>query len=322
MKKILLIGVALSMILIISSSGLSNLNAEVSIIIPNDRDEQISMLEQYPYFLEDTILNGEYIVIVTEEGKAPADLEQEFYDYVLSFEEHDKIIEEARSDFLKKYRIDPIVSLPEPTEDVESYNKSANLTAECENSCSNHGFRSSSSPRVINGFILVWNVVPTTSYHRPSNPSALSQVCNIGWSRFNSAYQFSTLFSVIYGYWSPPSSLGDNVHQIFDHLKSNCAALQMADNYIVQGIVKRGNHNGIASNPGFFNIVAETCTGPLQHEHASISQHELTHNIGGIEDTTWPWQHNICIMNYFWMFWGITTWCNSCHNTVWNKIWR
>lgn len=170
MKKKVYIGIVfLSVVILISSSGLINIGAEESMIIPKNREEHLDILKDYPHFLEDTILNGEYMVIVNKDGKEPPDFEKNSFDYVITFDAHTQIIENARDDFIKKYNIDPIVPLPEPTKDKKTYMKWALKNIKSPNINQNVETKSL-IPHEINGWLELRMVVPTDSTHRPSNP--------------------------------------------------------------------------------------------------------------------------------------------------------
>jgi hypothetical protein len=321
MKKKVYIGIVfLSVVIQISSSGLINIGAGESMIIPKNREEHLDILEDYPHFLEDTILNGEYMVIVNKDGKEPPDFEKNSFDYVITFDAHTQIIENARDDFIKKYNIDPIVPLPEPTKDKKTYMKWALKNIKSPNINQNVETKSL-IPHEINGWLELRMVVPTDSTHRPSNPNDLAIMSLTGWDRFEGEFGVTCDCSVIYGYWNAQPTSQDNTSQILEDLESDCSGLKIADNYIIQGLIKYGDHNGRANTPGFYNVVAEDCTGPIEHEKSRISQHEITHNIGGMGDTWGWWEHDECIMNYWHLFWGTTKWCNSCHNLVMDNIW-
>ena len=54
--------------------------------------------------------------------------------------------------------------------------------------------------------------------------------------------------------------------------------------------------------------------------HDSIVQHEVSHNFNAEEGGWWPWEHPICIMNYFWAWWGVDVWCDECWNRVYVNV--
>ena len=63
------------------------------------------------------------------------------------------------------------------------------------------------------------------------------------------------------------------------------------------------DHNGIAYKNGFFSACSTEAAG-MDWPHDSIVQHEVSHNFNAEEGGWWPWEHPICIMNYFWAWWG------------------
>ncbi|KKH94693.1 hypothetical protein EO95_18590 [Methanosarcina sp. 1.H.T.1A.1] len=63
---------------------------------------------ELPNYLDGTILHSDLRVIASETGEPPEGaIEGEHYDVVISEQEMSKIIEEAREDYIEKYRVDP-----------------------------------------------------------------------------------------------------------------------------------------------------------------------------------------------------------------------
>ena len=72
-------------------------------------------IEDLPYFLDDTILDGNMRVIVTKDGLPPRGSTPDDYDKVISLKEKNCIIEDARERFIGTYGIDPYISKDEKT---------------------------------------------------------------------------------------------------------------------------------------------------------------------------------------------------------------
>ena len=70
-------------------------------------------IEDLPYFLDDTILDGNMRVIVTKDGLPPRGSTPDDYDKVISLKEKNCIIEDARERFIGTYGIDPYISKDE-----------------------------------------------------------------------------------------------------------------------------------------------------------------------------------------------------------------
>ena len=67
---------------------------------------------------------------------------------------------------------------------------------------------------------------------------------------------------------------------------------------MILGYVHYSYNNGIADPYGFYSIVAERARIMQYNDHLIVT-HELSHTIGGMGDTWWPWEHDECYMMYF-----------------------
>lgn len=91
MKKVLLVLAIVGIFLMPSS-------LEVKGVLPKEK-------KNLPYYLEGTIFDSNKTIVVTPDGQPPDD--EIKFDYVLSYEEADRIRLEARERYIEKYGIDP-----------------------------------------------------------------------------------------------------------------------------------------------------------------------------------------------------------------------
>lgn len=313
-----LILLTLSTLLPISTSQ----EQEKAIITAKPCSTQIQ--EEKPKLFEGTILDGSKKVAVTIDGSIRDGFNPNYFDYVLSFEEYEKIADDAYVRYFEKYGIDlrpkpkqqsPIVQLRE--------------LIRIKNSFSNDGFITSSTnggPHQINGHMIVEWFIASDDVHEPYNPDDLLYTCIQGWRRFE-IFDIMTLSAWYFGVWDA-SDVGTDYWDILTDFAQDWESWNWPtdDSHVNMGLVKKSNHNGAAYIGGFFGFVAERVQFiSINHAKDRIAQHELTHCIGGIPDDNgwWPWNHHWkrCIVNYFWLWIGTTSWCDTCSNTINNNIW-
>ncbi|VVB60246.1 Uncharacterised protein [uncultured archaeon] len=262
-----------------------------------------------PDYLENTILNGNYKVVITEDGKPPMDLLN--YDYCISYKDMEKICKVARQVYNWSYNLDPypleVASTNE--EYIPDYYEDA---IPCYDG----------SPHQISGKIRLKVFFAKDFYHKPNNIANLQSLINKGWQRFIRFAVVPVTVEYYTGIWDASNCPVYDTEQCLYDLDQDCHSYQTADNILVMGWIKLGDHNGRANLPGFFSVGAESVL-VLNHPKDSIVQHEISHNFNCPEGGWWPWEHNYqsCVMNYWYCFIHSTVWCNSCYNKIFNRIW-
>jgi len=77
--------------------------------------------------------------------------------------------------------------------------------------------------------------------------------------------------------------------------------------------------NGLAWRPGFYSVNTDT-EGGIDWPHDSIVQHEVSHSFSATEGGYWWYEHEDCIMNYYYAYWGTDIWCSSHWSQVDNQM--
>ena len=104
---------AIVIIGIVVFSGISSAAVNVKTGVKKIKVSMVSQSETQsektalPYYLNGTILDGSKRIIVTSTGKPLEGTPVDAYDIVISYEEEDTIIEDARTRYMEKYGIDP-----------------------------------------------------------------------------------------------------------------------------------------------------------------------------------------------------------------------
>lgn len=315
-------------------------------------EQHEALVDSHPYFLEDTILGDGTIVLVTEDGVDPADygILSDEYDICITFYEHDQIINDAEDVYEAQYGISPypsestgtttttkngiqsinINTINTQSQDdimhrIDTHSNDIDIINSYENICEAESRgRSGTGPHAIAGIMILRVFIARDSAHKPHDPSNLISATKAGWQRFGQ-FNIATLTFVTYGRWSA-ADVGTDASDILHDLEQDTARFRFGDWMINLGIVRTSNHNGKAWLEDFYAFIAEVC--PPSAPKSQLVQHELTHAIGGIEDDPWPdcytgWHNggwNSCLVNYFWLYWPVSFWCETCWNVLYDNI--
>jgi hypothetical protein len=292
-----------------------------------------------PYYLEGTILDSELRIIASKTGKPPKDSKEgKDYDLVISHKEMFDIIDEARSQYFKKYGVDPadpkidiVNGYALPKSEVKKLVESRKVTMEPAVSEEEmHSFSDDldnvplfstlsvgTNPYAINGIINEYIFVAKDTRHKPTQA--------ITTDTHDALYRFED-FGIgvnVYWYW--------NYWDASDVSPANSASMAIADLYedtawrrsyandMVIGWTHNMDKNGIAYGSWAFALCADTADG-ADWPHDSIVQHEVSHNFDAADQNSAL--HPACIMKYVSAYSGIDVWCTSCGITVNNGIYN
>ncbi len=285
-----------------------------------------------PNFLEGTILYGNTRVVATETGKPPEGLKAGVdYDKVISIKEAIAIEESARQGYINKYGVDPanpkievINGQPLPKEEVKKLVESKNIDLKNTNdTVPSVGILSGSTegPHAINGQIdVIINVAKDTA-HKPTEPITADTTAAL--SRFTTQFGVTMYQQVwFWNYWDASDvSPATNASLVLDDLRDDTGWLRTAENDIILGWAHDLDHNGIAYGDGFLALASDTRVGDVDWPHDSIVQHEVSHLFDAPDRGTWSWEHEECIMNYWYAYLGTDIWCPTDWSIVYTNIW-
>lgn len=308
----------------------------------------------FSYFLEGTILDGNTRVVVTEDGNPPRGLEPSLYDMVISFEERDYIIEQAKNEFIEMYgsypahlREVPSDAFPCPFEihlfDGTIISSEELLTNETlayylinglaeivpigpdfDHSCVVEQ-ETTSGPHAIDGEMFLSIFLPMDTDHKPDDCPAAVVSTRTGWNKFQRFENLDTHLIEYWGIWDA-SDVGYSSSALLSDLKQDCSSYRLDDSYLLLGFVRYSDNNGRADRYGFYSIVAESAPLMQFTDHLIVT-HELSHNIGGMGDTWFG--HGRCYMEYFslWLFDRLgfffdEQWCDECYILIHSGIWH
>ncbi len=273
-------------------------------------EEYIEYLRTLPYFLNGTILDGTYRVIVNENGTPPDDITPEEYDYFISVQDFNNTCETARQQFRGTYGIDPYP--PEFYENVTedmAYDEWQNIQHY------NQSPSGSPGPHEIDGNFLVKVFPAKDSTNRPFNPQQRYQDTKSGCFWFLIWYGVYPEYLYYYGFWDAsdvtPSS-GNFLQDLYD----DCKQYRKKDNQILFGWVYDGPNAGNSWRQDFYAVAEEWNF----FSHKRVAQHEVSHCFNA-PDHGW-WLSFPCVMSYWWMWFGWFGWCGGCRNIVWDQIWN
>ena len=272
-----------------------------------------------PYWLDGTILDGSKRVVVTWNGRAPHDLARGDFDYVLNFRQEQQILDSARARYIAAYNIDPYQVKEVPTIHVNTIGAN-----QFNDVVKPSGSSLGSGPHKFCWRMELKVFFADDDDHRPVNINELKAKTKQGWNRF---FQFSMLpvIQYYYGLWSAYGS-GTNSFAILDDLTVQCDKYQRHYYQIVLGWVRTADHNGCTYLPNFFVVCSENCWPDAPKD--ILIQHELSHAIGAIPDDPIPdsdigWHRggfNPCLVNYYYLYSGTTTWCTTCKKIMQHHI--
>jgi hypothetical protein len=289
----------------------------------------------YPYFLEGTILDSDIRVVVTQDGQPPIDVDPSLYDMVISWNEQEQILEDAKNNFIAIYGFDPCPPVPQdawPYGDPShhflheiGYSESAEILPDdilnvitIESGQSPHVL--GEKPKQIDGQMYLFVFMAKDSAHRLRNPNGIVSKTTTGWNRFNQ-FGITTQTTIFWNVWDA-SDVGTYHKDILNDLYEDCRGYQQYCNQMILGWVRNADHNGYAWYWNFYAFCAEDCWPNAPKD--TLVQHELTHAIADIHDDLgwWPWDHGwrACIINYFYLYTGTTGWCSVCFPKVKHHI--
>ena len=318
MKKISGI-IILTLLLISTISTARNLQNEEDNILQSGE-------EKLPNFLDGTVLDGSKNIIISEDGNPPPYLDSEYYDVVMSREERDEIVQNARENYIEKYGIDPFEK--EKSESIKQSNKLQSIRQFLKELKTNKNEKCNPvinpldgnygpyALRDVNGNSkLYFYVVYAYGRYEVDNSDKANCLSDIKIavnrlkSKFNvdkhSIYEF-------YGpdYWDTRDCSTDGDKLIYD-LEDDCEYLRCnRSNVLVFGWVKTATSSG--KGMYFYAFAHRGFTWFI--DKYDLAQHELSHSFGA-PDHGYVLKPK-CIMGYIWLFFGHYGYCNSCRNTI------
>lgn len=287
--------------------------------------------DKLPNFLDGTILGGNIRVVATETGKPPEGLKTGVdYDKVISIKEAIAIEEGARQGYIKKYGVDPanpkveiINGQPLPKEKVKELVKNKKIDLDnTEDAVPSVGILSiANGPHALNGQINVIIHAAKDTAHKPKE--AIINTTTNALSRFKRLSGITTIKqSWFWNYWDASDvSPAANSSRVLTDLAEDTAWMRTQDNDIVLGWAHDLDHNGVAYRDGFFALASDTRLMDVDWPHDSIVQHEVSHMFDAPEGGSWSWEHEECIMNYWYAYQGTKIWCAKDKGIVYANIW-
>lgn len=269
---------------------------------------------ELPYWLDGTILDGNYRVVVSEDGLMPPFQKSGSYDYAITFEEAQSIADDARQRYIDTYGIDPCP--PEPTK------TSINLAQYQFKSDFIKTGASRGGPQQLSGQLYALVFPAKNSRDKPINPTLLFSYTKNGFNRFKAFNNVQTLSYLYLGYWdaSDVPSGSDITYYDYD-LYDDLSDYWLGDaNVFLVGWIKDCAGNWEGCGGGWSCCLRE-------HFHygfpkTGAAQHEISHIFGGAGlDHGWN-PYKLCVMSYFWLWLGYSHWCSSCYNIIKNQIWQ
>ncbi len=272
------------------------------------RNEYFKLLEKYPYFLNGTILDGRFRVVVSENGTPPSDMEPNDYDYCLNKLEMKTICESARAKFIRSYGFDPYPPEPDQKNIIISYGE----YLEKQQLVSSSG-----GPHEMFGSIVVKVFPAKNSRDKPRNPYELYRSTEDGFNRFTPEFKITTFTYFLEGYWDASDVSSNDIYNYLVDLGDDVDQYLNYDNQVAMGWVKdAAGGTGKAWISGFFSVAKEKSN----FRHEEIAQHEISHNFGAKDHGFFSWPP--CLMGYLWLWLRIGNWCKRCHEIIYNQIWN
>lgn len=320
MKKKLIVFFVLAILLFLPVT--SSLQVE-------NKDSKKSV-EDLPYYLDGTVLDGNLRVIITESGEPLPGLDPDLYDLTLSFEEENQIINVARQKYIITYGVDPL-----KTEEEDKGFLRKNILKDFLRDMASHIHRENygkyddvisvnsfiDGPHQEDGKIILLYVPAYDTETRPPNINQLFRQSKIGFRRFQ-RFGVETEVVKMLGIWDgsdvTSKTSGDYLHDLIE----DCYMYKSEENQLMMGWAKTFSdiYAGRATRSGF--AIGRAEAGMKAN---ALTQHELSHCFGA-PDHGWQFPFLIfpfCIMNYLWVSLGILPiWCDNCKNTINNHIWQ
>ena len=290
--------------------------------------------------MKGTVLDGKVVTMgrVTKDGKVENWIDPLFYKWcikngykVIPAKKALEVEEKAIRGYIKKYGVDPsnpkidvVNGIPLPKEYVKELVQSRKLKSEeviisgVSDRC-NDPWPDEFGPYVIYGNLYLYIFEAKDAAHKPTQ-AYLQDTLN-AWGRF---YQFDYVDTLYYMHitnnWDA-SDVAFDIYDIIDDLEDDAGWIRgkyndkNPNNDLVIGWVRYASRNGVADCDGFFSVGATTADTP-DWPHDSIAQHEISHNFKAGEGGTWWWEHENCIMNYYYARSGTNIWCDTHWNVV------
>jgi len=271
--------------------------------------------EILPYWLNNTILDGNTKVIITDDP-LPPNLANIEYDYMITFEEAQSIADDARQQYIDQYGIDPCAppSIPpriNPFPFPYAFSNGSESDIVVQQGPKGDG------PHQTYGQLYACVFPAKNTRDRPNNPTYLFSQTRSGFNRFQT-FSVQTYSSVYSGYWDAsdvPS--GSTIFTYDTDLYEDLADywLEDAPSTFLVGWVRNAAGSRAGCGGGWSCTMKENCLV----SKSILAQHEISHIFDAPDHgwSTWP----PCVMSYFWYILGYTGWCSSCYNTIHDAIW-
>jgi hypothetical protein len=281
-----------------------------------NENEILFARRELPQYLDETILNGNTRVTVTQSGERPPQMDPQDNDLTLSSREHRQILDSAINEYIDKFGVDPSTPKVQLIDGEPYTNQEAQKLLRRESiergRCDTEESARAHSPNPVDGKIRVHILEAADNKHQPHEAWYGDSI--EAWNRFDT-FGPTTRVSVHYGEWEP-EGVGEKSKPLLQHLVENQSDKQDGNNEVVAGWVDHATNNGRARRNGYYSISA-TSADLIDWPHDSIFQHELSHNFGAKDEikrigcASPP-----CIMNYASAKFHETGWCDGCHDTV------
>lgn len=284
-------------------------------------------VEDLPYYLEGTVLDGSLRVIITESGEPLPGLDLDLYDLTLSFEEENQIIDVARQKYITTYGVDPL-----KTEEEDKRVLGKNILKDFLRDIANHFPKENYNdvvrvnsnihgPRQKDGKIILLFVPAYDTETRPPNINQLFRQSKMGFGRYE-RFGVETEVVKMLGIWDGSDVTSKTSGDYLEDLIDDCYMYKTEINQLMVGWAKTFSdiYAGRANRHGY--VIGRAEAGIKAN---ALVQHELAHCFGA-PDHGWQFPFLIfpfCIMNYLWVSLGILLiWCDSCKTTINNHIWQ
>jgi hypothetical protein len=280
------------------------------------KNEKWEQMEKMPNYLDGTILDGNKIVIITEEGKVPENFEKIEYDFSITWDEAKNVADTARQEYIEKYGINPrIPDVEISDEDLNKIIISMKENSPKEAVYEKEPMNSKGGPKQVNGDIIVVYVPAKDSRFEPNDIAALYDDTVGGANEFEPVYNVDMSIVALLGFWSAYDVSGDYLPDLLEDLKEDLEFLETT-NYVFMGWVDDASgYSGFAYINDHYCIARES-TAWIRWR---IAQHEISHCFGA-PDHDWS-PLDLCVMSYCYLeFWWVG-WCEDCEDTIYDQIW-
>ena len=282
---------------------------------------------QLPYWLNGTILDGTHRVVVSENGLPPPFQNPNSYDYIITFETEQQIVDAAKQSYINTYGINPCKAITEPEQTNSTGNSSEyydlylklyqqygdQFTSDIKITGNGH-------PHAYSGQMYTLVFPATNSRDRPNQPQYLVDRTQGGFNAFQQFNNLQTLTYGEYGYWDASNVPSGSDIRVYDNdLYADLSAngwLDDAPSTFLVGWIKAttgdaGCGGGWSCAMRENNLISKSV----------LAQHEISHILEAPDHGWQFWPP--CVMSYFWyIFLQHRGWCSTCQNTIYNAIWN